>query len=372
VDISTAAPKVGRGIFCPSCYLDCGKWTSTDQQGRFSIKDLDPSLKFRLVLIMPGHRSLQTELVDPVDGPLALSLEALPAEIDQARVVSGVVTHDGVPVVGALVEPHGAKTASRRWWGKVDGVDPTVTDHNGHFAMILPDEFLGIDIEVTGHGFCGEQLELLEPGSEAVPIEVKSGASVTGKVVRDGLPVTGMSLAVVQLERGVSDGIFIAAVGDVTNADGEFEFHHLPPDQRYCIYSVVGEAKQSENPFVLTSKTFLAPGTGKTRNLGSLEVTRPFSVRGQVRRIDGLSLPQHLTLSLGRDPAWDLVGIPVREDGSFEATGLPPETYEIRLGSRDLVVVPEQLKYQLLSESSFGLRLRSSLDSITIPVKGRQ
>lgn len=41
VDISTAAPKIGRGIFCPSCYLDCGKWTTTDMSGQFSIKNVD-------------------------------------------------------------------------------------------------------------------------------------------------------------------------------------------------------------------------------------------------------------------------------------------------------------------------------------------
>ena len=30
VDVATAAPKAGPAMFCPSCYLDCAKWTKTD------------------------------------------------------------------------------------------------------------------------------------------------------------------------------------------------------------------------------------------------------------------------------------------------------------------------------------------------------
>lgn len=372
VDISTAAPKVGRGIFCPSCYLDCGKWTTTDAQGQFTIQDVDPSLKFRLVLTKPGRRTIQTELVDPADGPLSLLLEKLPAQLDAARIVSGVVRQAGTPVAAALIRPHGAKTPDRRWWGRVEGVDPTVTDASGKFSMTLPQEFLAVDIEVTGHGFCGERLLLLEPGSDPVQIDVRTGASVVGKLVHAGKPVPGMSIAVVQLERGTSDEIFIAAVGDVTDERGRFEFRYLPLDQRYCIYSVAGEAKRSDSPYILTTKTFSVPASGKRRDLGSLEVALPCTIRGTVRRLDGQPLPKDLRLSLERYPAWDLIGIRVQGDGTFEATGLPPETYEIRVGDRRLKIVAEEIRYQMLSDASFGLRLRNSIDDLIVPVRGKE
>lgn len=372
VDVSTAAPKVGRGIFCPSCYLDCGKWTTTDEEGRFSIKNVNALLKFRLVVTTPGRRTLQTKLIDPLDGPLSLTMEEQPKDIDDARMVSGLVTQEGVPVAGALVEPHGAKTAERRWWGRVDGVDPTVTDSDGYFAIVLPDDFMAVDIQVTGHGFCGEQLALLEPGRETLPIEVRTGATIVGRVEFEGKPVVGLSLAVVQLERGVTDGFFIAAVGDVTDDAGRFEFRHLPPDQRYCIYSLAGESKRTDSRQILTTKTFTAPSTGKIRDLGSLEVSSPFSIRGRVECIDSQPLPESLKLSFGRDPAWDLIEVPVQNDGSFEVTGLPPETYEIRIGDRDLVIVADQLPYQMLSEVSFGIRLRDSVENLTIAVRRRE
>jgi len=372
VDISTAAPKIGRGIFCPSCYLDCSKWDSTDSHGGFRLAKLDPTLKFRLLIALPGRKIFQTKLIDPLDGPVDVTLQQLPDDIDAARVVSGIVKNDqGIPVAGALVEPHGAKTSSRRWWGRVKGVDPTVTDARGRFSMLLPDEFQALDIEVTGHGFSGIQVALLEPGSEPAEVIVQEGARVIGRLVRRGQPVAGMSIAVVQTDRGSSNGIFIAAVGDVTDAKGAFEFRNLPPEQQYCIYSVAGDAKRTQSDHILTVRTFEVPESGATRDLDSLEVAEPISIRGRVERVDGQPLPRNLKLSFGREPAWDLVGIHVADDGSFEAEGLPPETYEIRLGNRSLVMVSSRIKYQMLSDVSFGIHVQESIENLIIPVKGK-
>ena len=371
VDISTAAPKVGRGIFCPGCYLDCGKWSTTNAAGEFELKELDTTLRFRLLVAAPGRKTVQTKLVDPQAGPINIVLQPLPKDVDKRRVVSGIVTKEGLPVAGALVEPHGAKTSRRRWWGRVEGVDATVTDANGHFAMVLPKGMLALDIEVTGYGFCGTQLALLKPGAEPVAVALVSGTRVIGKLVREGQPVSGMSIAVVQTDRSTSNGIFIAAVGDVTDRDGRFEFRNLPADQQYCIYSVVGDAKRTENDHILTVKKFKVPSSGTTHDLGALEVSDPISIRGRLQRVDGKPLPKNLKLSFGRDPAWDLVGFPVSEDGSFEATGLPPETYEVRVANRDLVVVAERINYQMLGASSFGVYLQESINDLVIPLKGK-
>jgi hypothetical protein len=236
----------------------------------------------------------------------------------------------------------------------------------------LPADFLALDIEVTSNGFCGEQLTLLEPGREPQQIEMRLGANVVGRLVLDGQPVAGMSIAVVQLERGAGNGIFVAAVGAVTDDDGRFEFRYLPPDQRYCIYSLAGEEKRTRSPHILTTKTFAAPATGATRDLGALEVASPVSIRGKVERVDNQPLPENLQLSFGREPAWDLIGISVQQDGSFEIAGLPPETYEIRVGDRELVIAADQVPYQMLSEASFGLRLRESVENLDIPVRARE
>src|SRR5436189_6297883 len=66
VQIATAGPRVGEGLYCPSCYRDCAKWTTTDKEGNFTIAGLDPKLKFTLMATLSGKKTLQTKFVDPL------------------------------------------------------------------------------------------------------------------------------------------------------------------------------------------------------------------------------------------------------------------------------------------------------------------
>ena len=46
-----AGVKKGYSIFCPTCYVDCGKRTLTDAEGNFSIDRLSPDLLFTLLVV---------------------------------------------------------------------------------------------------------------------------------------------------------------------------------------------------------------------------------------------------------------------------------------------------------------------------------
>jgi len=379
VDVSTAAPKVGPALFCPSCYLDCRKATTTDDQGKFKLTDLSDKLKFRLVVSAPGRKTLQTKLVDPASADLKLVLQEAP-KANQAQTVSGTIKDLlGNPVAGCLISPYGAKNAKRRWSGRVKGVDATVSDSDGRFEIALPESMFALDVNITQFGFCGERRFLLEPGKAPVEITMREGASVSGRLVDNDKPAAGLSIAVVQLERGSNDGIFVKAIGCVTDSEGRFEFQHLPPDQRYCIFSVVGEAKrmsakeadEATEKRVLTVKKFKVPASGEKRDLGDLQVIEPVSIQGQIKLANNEPLPKDLTLMLDRDPAWDLISIPVGSDGTFEITGLPPETYEIKVKSQDLEIVTKDLNRQLLSPSSIGIFLDKPVTDLIIPVQGK-
>jgi hypothetical protein len=372
VDISTAAPKVGHAIFCPSCYTDCSKWDTTDDNGRFELRELDPGLKFRLSATRSGLKSTLTKLLDPADGPLTVALSELPKDLPADRLISGVVlAEDGSPLVGALIEPSGVETPERSWLGRVEGLDPVVSDHQGKFSILLPPEFRKLDIEITADGYCGAKSSKLAPGSTTAEIRLPTGARVKGRVLHDGMPAAGMSVAVVQTNRSADEGIFVAAVADVTNEHGEFEFLHLPPNQKYALFSVAGDGRSTAKNLILTTKTFLVPPSGKTRDLGTLTAMNSVHIGGRVKRTDTQPLPDNLKPMLLREPAWDLISVPVQKDGSFQVTGLPPESYEIRLEGTDFVVDSDLINYQLLSETSFGVHVMSSLDGLQIPVKGK-
>jgi hypothetical protein len=364
VDIATAAPRVGQGLFCPSCYSDCTKSTRTDAHGRFEIGDLDPSLKFTLLVSTPGKKASHTGLVDPLLGEANVRLDSLPAELPIARTVQGRLINDrGEPIAGALVEPLGAQTPDRRWWGRVD-VDPTVSDSEGQFSLVLPEGFQGVDVRVTAQGYAGASVALVKPGPEWRQLTIPAGTRVTGRLVRDGRPATGLRLAVVQMERTAGHH-FIKAVGAVTDADGKFAFDRLPANEDYAIYTLVGAGPQE---FVITTKKFKAHGDRQARDLGDLSVIPARRITGRLQLAVGESLPPNTRITLGRDPAWDLIAVPVAPDGWFTIGGLPPETYEVRVAAQGFQPDGSRLPYQIMRGGAIGLRLRDSVEELDIPL----
>jgi len=78
VSIATAAPRVGQGVFCPSCYKDCSKWTRSDSEGRFEIRELNPTLKFTLLASSPDKKAHLTKLLDPRAGEVKSPCNRIP------------------------------------------------------------------------------------------------------------------------------------------------------------------------------------------------------------------------------------------------------------------------------------------------------
>lgn len=365
VDIATAAPRIGKPLFCPSCYLDCKKTARTNPLGLFALADLSPALKFRLLVTAPGKKPVLTPLIDPLgDESPRIVLADRPKDLPPARTVLGTVVDDqGMAIAGALIEPSGAKTSERRWWGAVDA-QPDVSDGDGQFVLSLPEGYQGVDVDVIADGFAGVRAELLAPGDKPHRILVPSGTRVTGRLVLEGKPAEGIRIAVVQLDRSGTSH-FIKAVGTTSDADGRFAFDSLPASEGYAIFTLVGEGAQEH---VLTTKKFKALGNRQERNLGELALTAPLKLAGTVTLPDGKLLPPDATITLGREPAWDLIAVPIDEAGRFAIEGLPPETYEIAIRVGGIKVDQARLPFQVLSDQSFGIRLEESLLELEIPL----
>ena len=366
VDIATAAPRVGQGMFCPSCYLDCKKWTRTDNEGKFEIAALDPTLKFRILVTLAGKVAQLTSLVDPDVDFLNVTLKDLPTDLPAERIIRGKIVDDlGLAIEGALIEPEGAKTLDRRWWGQVRGVQPSASDSEGRFVIPLPEGFQGLDVEVTADGHAGASVALLTAGEQEHRITVPTGTRVRGKIVHGGKPVVGATVAVVQTERAM-DHHFIKAVTDTSDRNGSFTFSYLPANEEYVIYSIVGEGTQN---YVMTTKRFKAKGNHQERDLGSLETIPAMRLAGRMEAPEGTKLPRGIKLSLGREPAWDLISVPVDSEGNFAIDGLPPETYQVRLVAKKTSIDGTRLPFQMLGENQFGIRLRQSVEDLVIPIE---
>ena len=336
VDISTAAPISGPAIFCPSCYLDCQKWTTTDKAGHFEIADLDSRLEFRLVVSAVGYKTAQTELIAPGERNRDLTLRERPDTVDPRRTISGVVKNEtGTPIQGALVTSVSTIGKEGLRWFYSRGVAPAVTDAKGYFEIDLVDGVFGVDVEISAEGLCNRRFIGLNPIADQQAFEILEGAHVTGHVESNGRGVQGMTISVAQTDRSYrGEKFFQKAIPTTTDARGEFEFKNLLPNQEYCVYTVVGEANRSKSAAIIKTQKFTTPPSGKTLHIGGLTTVDPVSLSGRLVSSHRQTL-EDLNLRLERDPAWDLIKVPVASDGSFRINGLPPsEVYEIRIASK--------------------------------------
>lgn len=369
VDIATAQPKVGRGVICPSCYLDCKKWARTDENGRFEITGVDPKLNFRVLTTAPGKGTHLTDYVNPSAKALELTLFDFPTDIAPRRLIRGVLVRDGdVPVPGALLEPFGYKSSSISSFGIVQA-QPAVSDEHGRFQIPLSSDYDEVYVRITADELAGTTLTL-KPGEET-RIVVPAGTAVTGRLVYQGRPQPQQTIAVVQTKRLASTH-FIKSVLAVTDRDGRFAFQALPASQQYAIFTPVGDgggaASLGPGELVLSTKTFEARGDGETRDLGSLEMIRGLTLSGRIELPEGHGAPADWKLSLSRDPAWDLIEVPVDGDCRFAIFNLPPETYHVYVAAAGLRPDLTRLNFQGTRRNSFGVRLTESLQDLAIPL----
>ncbi len=352
VDISTAAPIDGPSLFCPSCYLDCAKWARTDATGRFSLSSLDESLKFRLVITATGKRTHRTELIEPGQSSIEFRMQQIPDDLPASRLLHGrIISDEGVPISGALIEPVGAKALEHRWEGRVDALSAVADDH-GEFVMVLGDGLLGVDIQVTAYGYPGTKKLLLSPGDEIHEIELNAGCKVSGRVELLHKFIGPPTLAAVQLDRSNGDRPFMKAVLALVSDDGYFEFPQLPPNEYYAIFSPVN-LEDRNRPIVATS-LFLCGDDGESLDLGVIKTANSCTFQGKLVTQDSV-LPDDLFVSLRRQPAWDLVKVPVSTDGSFVLKNLPPESYEVVINTDSLDIDFSKFRYQPMGRNSFGI-----------------
>lgn len=123
VYIYIAGPRMGEGIYCPHCYIDCGKVGQTDIKGGFRIKSVAPDLIFRLLVVKSGYVSRYIDNVDPKKVSRPIILEKNKA-LNRERDITGVVLdRDGLPVIGASVELLGVPLESGSIDDTVEGVE---------------------------------------------------------------------------------------------------------------------------------------------------------------------------------------------------------------------------------------------------------
>ena len=324
VFIYTAKPRIGLGILCPSCYVDCGKKATTDAEGKFLISNLDPELLFRVLVVAEGFRPQFAKDVDPLQGSVDMTLESMPADLSGRAVLRGrVLDAGGKPVVGAIVSPAGCERADRRWGGQMPGVDPaSVTNLRGEFLITGNQGDLGYDLEVEARGFTKRLVGLLPTGEKRHEIQLTVGATVQGRILNDGKPMPGIAVGLVQGNRGV--GQFVGASRIAANSSGKYIFVNVHPHDDYFVYTTMSDAARLGG--ILLPQRISVGADGTTKDVGDLSLTPAVHrISGRAVITDGNAIPRGIRLLLSREEAWDSENALVAADGSFSFAGVPEE-----------------------------------------------
>ena len=104
-----ARMRRGYSVYCPTCWVDCGKRSTTDAQGNYSIAALNPDLVFKLLIVGSGYKTAFVDKVDPEKGPaMDAILKPRAAAENPLQTVRGRIVDDhGKPVRDAVVEQQG-------------------------------------------------------------------------------------------------------------------------------------------------------------------------------------------------------------------------------------------------------------------------
>ena len=273
----------------------------------------------------------------------------MPADLDPNRVLRGrVIDFLGRPVVGATVSPFGARRDGRRWWGQVDGVDAVaVTNAAGDFALVCDSPGDALDVEVEARGLATARFLLLSTGASVHNLKLGEGATVTGRLVRDGKPLAGVEVGMVSADRGIEEFAGPYRVG--TDADGRFTFTSVPPERAYVVY---GAMTALAGRGAASVKTVEVNGHGRTASAGDLSVGPAYKLSGRVVLSDGKPVPPGTRVMLSRDKAWDSQMAEVGADGTFAFEGVPPEIVEINVRVKGYHLSEANVSFERLNRLS--------------------
>ncbi len=327
VVISTAKPRTGPAVTCPSCYRDCAKRTRTDADGRFRIDGLSSKLLFSLAAGATGHHGVVTDHHDPAENPMIeIALPIQPSEADAKIVVGRVVDPKGAPIAGAEVRSQLIRRDNGRMGGSDPSVSPlTLTDDDGEFQLPVGSHIRGIDLRVIASGFAPQDVNWERSVDEPIEVKLGRGASLQGRLVVDVAPLGSVEIGLVQLDRTMGNIVTPQEIS--TNADGVFQFDQLPPNLDYAIYTHTGQDSEGVLPVTLIK----APDDGELAILGDIPTLRPNKLSITVRTEDGQPLPPKSALYVGRRETWrgSVLNLPPLATAVVELNDVSAETFQI-------------------------------------------
>lgn len=326
VFIYTAAPKKGVGVLCPFCYADCQKRATTGTNGQFKIENLDSNLVFRVLVTAKGREPMFIAKVDPAVKTIDATLKPSRPDIAPDHQVRGRITgQNGAPVAGAVVSVRSVQRDESTRFGSNNDVDPeTVTDDDGRFVLNGTNKFDAAILVIEARGFAPKVTPELATGGEVHEIHLTEGASLKGRLVKDGQPVAGVKMGVSGAMRNAE--VFVGNFEAGTDQDGRFTFVNLPPRCDFLLYATMDSIRSRG---ATMAQMVHVEGNGSSRDVGDVKVGAGYKLQGQIVLSDGKPVPPKTRVILSREEARDSTETKADKQGRFQFAGVPSEPINV-------------------------------------------
>jgi hypothetical protein len=333
-----ARARHGYSVYCPTCWVDCGKRTITDAEGKYSISGLNPDLIFKLLVVRNGYKTVFVDKVDPSIGSAGdaiLKQEAVAAEPSQA-VRGRIVDDHGNPVRDVVVEQQGVTFKGPRGISRSFGPDDSpdwiqplaATDEQGEFEIAYAKPAVAFTLDISPRAMA-PKLVTLATGPEKRTISVTQGATLRGRLLMpDGTPAGNVEIGVFVHSR--LSGTVFPEVRIGTKDDGTFAITNIPAGRIWYVYPKMESLAAkglAGNAVPIETKD-----DGEEVDVGTLNLQTAYTLRGKVVVSDGKPIPPDMHVTLSSDAGFDNQIAPVAADGSFEFRGLAKGIYSIEPG----------------------------------------
>jgi protocatechuate 3,4-dioxygenase beta subunit len=358
VMVYSAGVRTGYDLACPTCYVDCGKRTTTNENGEFAIGNLSNNLIFNLLVVGDGYSVSQLKKVDPQNQttPATGVLKKRTTPQDPLQTVKGkIVDRMGQPVRDAMIAQQGLimENGGRMFGGDEQWIDPiAVSNKDGEFEMSHSRKAKGMVLEVTPRGMA-PKLATLDTGGARKTIEVSDGATVRGRLVGpDGKPVANAQLALSTHTR--SAGMIFRDVLIGTNDKGEFVITNVPAGRVWDLFprmDALAPLGLAGAPTMLETRD-----DGQDINVGNIQMRPAHTLKGRIVLSNGLPIPAGMRVSIGADRINDRQVVNLSPDGTFEFRGLAPGFYYLIPAVKDYQPRnPDQMIEVLIEGDRSGL-----------------
>jgi hypothetical protein len=162
-------------------------------------------------------------------------------------------------------------------------------------------------------------------GADRKVLTVTDGATIRGRLVRDGKPVANAELGLSTHSRRSGEVLPEMRIG--TKEDGTFAITNVPPGRVYYLFgkmdSLAGRGLAAQ---LIECET---KDDGQEVDVGDIQVKPALTLRGRVVLSDGKPIPPDMRFNLFTDRASDVQSVVMTSDGRFEFKGLASGVYDV-------------------------------------------